>query len=478
MKRGLEKVDSDNFYNTSHSMTVAVGWERSSHPTATAIGRGYRKNPTKKTIIKNVFTNLCELKKTKRNQAMQKNPPTVLMLGCFDTKAEDFTYLYQCLSKTGLQIITLNTGVRGTTEAFPVDLEAAEVASQTDWTIQQLLDKNDRGIVVEKMGAGAAKLITQLVADGKIQGAIGMGGGGGTYIALSAMQGIPIGMPKLCLSTVASKDLSRQVGTKDIVLMPSVVDVAGLNSVSRLLISQAAGAINGMIQNSQIAQADKVGTIAISIFGNTTPCVEKCTEILKEKGYEVLAFHSVGTGGLVMESLIREGFFDGVLDITTTELADDLCEGICSAGPDRLTAASQKGIPQVVVPGCLDMVNYGHLDTVPERFKSRNLYSWAPDVTLMRTNAAENKILGESIANKLNQSTGKVSVLLPLKGISIVSSEGGVFYDPEVDTLLFDTIKKKVQAAIPVTEIAANINDPIFAEKAVKLLLGMIGEEI
>lgn len=400
--------------------------------------------------------------------------PTILMIGCFDTKAADFSYLYQRLTKNGLNIITLNTGVKGTTDNFPIDIEAAAVAAQTDWTIQQLLAKNDRGIVVEKMGEGAAKIIAQLVKEGKIQGAIGMGGGGGTYIALAAMQTIPIGIPKLCLSTVAAKDLSRQVGTKDIVLMPSVVDVAGLNSVSRLLISQAAGAISGMIANSHIPPQDKVGSIAISMFGNTTPCVEKCTELLKAKGYEVLAFHAVGTGGRVMESLIREGFFDGVLDITTTELADDLCEGICSAGPERLTAAAAKGIPQVVVPGCLDMVNYGHLDTVPKKYTARNLYSWAPDVTLMRTDAHENKILGQSIAEKLNQSKGKVAVLLPLKGISIVSSEGGVFHAPEIDQVLFDTIKKQVKDSIPIIELDKNINDQAFAEKAINLLLEMM----
>ena len=406
---------------------------------------------------------------------MQIKQSTVLMIGCFDTKAEDFNYLYHCLSKLGLQILTLNTGVRGSTDAFPVDIDAAEVADQTDWTIEQLLAKNDRGIVVEKMGEGAAKIIAKLVAAGKIQGAIGMGGGGGTYIVLSAMQTIPIGIPKLCLSTVAAKDLSRQVGTKDIVLMPSVVDVAGLNSVSRLLISQAAGAINGMIQTGAIAQTAKVGSIAISMFGNTTPCVEQCTELLKAKGYEVLAFHSVGTGGRMMESLIQEGFFDGVLDITTTELADDLCDGICSAGSERMTAAARKGIPQVVVPGCLDMVNYGHLDTVPERYKDRNLYSWAPDVTLMRTNAAENKILGKAMADKLNLSKGKVALLLPLKGISIVSSEGGVFYEPQTDQVLFDTIKQHINPSIPIIEMEMGINEQIFAKKAVDLLMELMG---
>ncbi len=409
-----------------------------------------------------------------QKQSISANSKTVLMLGCFDTKAEDFGYLYSCLQEMGLNILTLNTGVQLTATDFPIDLDAGRVAAETDMSLEALRETKDRGLVVEKMGEGAARLIAKLIADEKITGAIGMGGGGGTYIALSAMQAIPVGIPKLCLSTVASKDLSRQVGTKDITLMPSIVDVAGLNSISRILISQAAGAISGMMNAKSVASDATKGSIAVSMFGNTTTCVETCTKLLKEAGYEVLAFHAVGVGGKTMEALIREGFFVGVLDITTTELADELCEGICSAGPDRLTAAAQMGIPQVVVPGCLDMVNYGHLDTVPERFQSRQLYSWAPDVTLMRTNEAENRILGTAMADKLNAGSGKAAVLLPLAGISKVSMEGGVFYQPEIDTLLFEAIRKQVDPAIPVIELDAHINEDIFAERAVGLLLDMI----
>ncbi|MCL4148348.1 UNVERIFIED_CONTAM: hypothetical protein GTU68_049053 [Idotea baltica] len=395
------------------------------------------------------------------------------MLGCFDTKAEDFSYLRSCLLDQGVKVISLNTGVLGTGD-FPVDFEAGDVAQETDMNLADLKATKDRSLVVEKMGQGAAKIITKLLAERKIQGAIGMGGGGGTYIALSAMQAIPIGIPKLCLSTVASKDLSRQVGIKDITLMPSVVDVAGLNSISRLLISQAAGAICGMVNASQVIQKDTIGSIAISMFGNTTECVGKCTEMLKERGFEVMAFHAVGTGGKTMESLIRDGFFDAVLDITTTELADELCDGICSAGPNRLTAAAQMGIPQVVVPGCLDMVNYGHMDTVPERFKSRQLFSWSPDVTLMRTHEEENRTLAISMAKKLNTSKGQVAVLLPTKGISKVSSEGGVFHNPAIDKVLFDTLKEQINSSIPITEMDVHINDDAFAKKAVQILLEMI----
>ena len=398
----------------------------------------------------------------------------VLMLGCFDTKAEDFHYLYTRLVENGLEVITLNTGVRGSTKTFPVNIEVDEVAQHTGVDLAVLQATTDRGVVVEKMGLGAAKIITKLVANQQIDGAIGMGGGGGTYIALAAMQAIPLGIPKLCLSTVATKDLSRQVGAKDITLMPSIVDIAGLNSISRLMINQAAAAISGMVNAKRTDQQEKKGSIAISMFGNTTACVNKCTELLKSKGYEVMAFHAVGSGGKTMEALIREGCFDGVLDITITELADNLCDGICTAGPNRLTAATEMGIPQVVAPGCIDMVNFGHLDTVPARFKDRLLYSWAPDVTLMRTNEQENRVLGQEIAQKLNQAKGKVVILLPLKGISIVSSEGGIFHDSTVDQTLFDTIKVNTIESIPVREIKTDINDNVFAETAVNTLLELI----
>ena len=400
----------------------------------------------------------------------------ILMLGCFDTKGEDFSFLRTCLLAQGERVITINTGVMGTTDLFPVDVESDLVALEAGGTLTALRKEGDRGHAVAVMGKGAAKIVAEFVADGGMKAAIGMGGGGGTYIALSAMQAIPLGVPKLCLTTLAAKDLSRQMGSKDITLMPSIVDVAGLNSISKLLIRQAAAAI-GAMANVPVTEEDATaGSIAISMFGNTTACVDQCSELLKKQGYEVLAFHATGVGGRTMESLIREGCFDAVLDITTTELADDLCGGICSAGPDRLHAAAEMGIPQVVVPGCLDMVNFAQLDTVPEHYKSRELYSWAPDVTLMRTDKDENKILGERLAQKVNRSAAAATILLPLKGISQIDAEGGVFYRPETDQVLFETIKKHAKETVVVMEVDAHINDSTFAEMAVRVLLDLLRE--
>ena len=396
------------------------------------------------------------------------------MLGCFDTKGEDFDFLYQSLQQLGLVVITMNIGVRRSTSSFPVDIKAEEIAQSAEASLSDLAHSKDRGLVVEVMGGGAANYLKHLQKSQPIDGFIGMGGGGGTYMVLSALQSVPIGVPKICISTVATKDISRQVGEKDIVLFPSIVDIAGLNSISKMVIQRAAGALHGMIQVSNHQTNKPTKAIAISMFGNTTACVEQCTNLLKAKGYEVMAFHAVGSGGRTMEALIKEGVFAGVLDITTTELADELCDGICSAGPDRLTAASNAGIPQVIVPGCLDMVNYGHLDTVPQRYKDRLLYSWAPDVTLMRTNKQENVALGEIIIRKLHQAKGSVHVLIPEKGISIVSSPGGIFHQPDTDQVLFETLKTGLKDKIPVQLVDLNINDDAFARLAVDTLLAML----
>lgn len=409
---------------------------------------------------------------------MTEQQKSVLVLGCFDTKGEDFSFLRECILALGETVITLNTGVMETTVDFPVDITAEQTVAAAGSTLGAVRADGDRGKAIEIMSAGAARLVADLVAKDTIKAAIGMGGGGGTYIALAAMQSIPFGMAKLCLSTAAAKDLSRQVGSKDITLMPSIVDVAGLNNISRLLIRQAAAAVCAMAGVTKASEKNtSAGTIAISMFGNTSACVDQCSELLRKKGYEVLAFHANGLGGKTMESLIREGVFDAVLDVTTTELADDLCNGICSAGPERLNAAADMGIPQVVVPGCLDMVNFAQPDTVPSHYKARELYSWSPDVTLMRTNKEENEILGKRLADKINRSPAPVTVLIPLKGISQIDAEGGIFYRPEIDRVLFDSIKRHTSPSIPVIEAAAHINDPFFSTQLVEALLKLLKQK-
>ncbi|GGW51337.1 hypothetical protein GCM10007383_38560 [Arenibacter certesii] len=399
---------------------------------------------------------------------------SIVMLGCFDTKGEDFTYLFQCLGNQGQPIITINTGVMETLVDFPIDVDNESVADASGTSLEAIKESGDRGKAVELMGMGASKILADLVSKDRIKGVVGMGGGGGTYIILEAMQAIPLGIPKLCLSTVVAKDLSRQIKVKDITMMSSVVDVAGLNKISRLLIKQAAAAISAMAEVIVDNSIPIKKNIAISMFGNTTKCVDKCTQLLKEKGYEVMAFHATGVGGATMESLVREGVFDAVLDVTTTELADELCGGILSAGPDRLTAASEMGIPQIVVPGCLDMVNFAQTDTLPKKYSSRKLYSWAPDVTLMRTNSKENKTLGKQLVDKLKQAKATVEILIPLKGISQIDNVGEIFYDPEANNALFESIKENAKDHINIIEMDAHINDKVFANMLVERLLNLL----
>ena len=400
---------------------------------------------------------------------------SIVMLGCFDTKGADFAYLLKCLKASDQQVITINTGVMDTSVDFPIDFEQVTVAEASGTPLESIRESNDRGRAVELMGKGAACILADLVSNDQIKGVIGMGGGGGTYIILEAMQSVPLGIPKFCLSTVVAKDLSRQIGVKDITLMSSVVDVAGLNSISRLLIRQAASAITAMAETKVDSSSDIKKNIAISMFGNTTKCVDQCTELLNAAGYEVMAFHATGVGGATMESLIREGVFEAVLDVTTTELADELCGGILSAGPDRLTAATEMGIPQIVVPGCLDMVNFAQMDTLPEKYRSRQLYSWAPDVTLMRTNVAENQILGKQLVDKLKGAKAPVEILIPLKGISQIDHMGNIFYDPTADEALFGAIKENANGQVPAIEVDAHINDEAFAKMLVGRLLKIMG---
>ncbi len=406
---------------------------------------------------------------------MQK---AIVIVGCFDTKGEDFAFLRSCIVGQDERVIAVNTGVYATEPDFPIDFAADQVAAVAGHVLQTLQQTADRGHAVAVMGRGAAQILTQLHQAGRVKAVIGMGGGGGTYMALAAMQAIPLGVPKLCVSTVATKDLSRQVGSKDITLMPSVVDVAGLNSISRPLIRPAAAAIVAMA-NIQDSAADDpavagAGRIAISMFGNTTACVTVCSDLLKGRGYEVFVFHANGAGGQTMESLIHEGCFDGVLDLTTTELADELCGGICSAGPNRLEAAVVCGIPLVVAPGCLDMVNFAHSDTVPERYRQRTLYPWAPDVTLMRTDEAESAELGRLLAGKLNAAKSPTAILLPLHGLSQLDSAGSAFHHAEANRALFDAIRDTAYPGLTVVEVDAHINDRRFAEVAVATLLQLM----
>jgi len=325
------------------------------------------------------------------------------------------------------------------------------------------------------MSDGLSVIVNRLYEQGKLNGILSMGGSGGSALVTAAMRNLPVGVPKIMVSTMAGGDVSSYVGTSDIIMVPSVVDVAGINRISRKIYSNAAKAIAGMVKVESFSPVEEKPLIAASMFGNTTKCIDQASANLNKKGYEMVVFHAVGTGGRTMEKLIGNAYFEGVLDLTTTELADEVCGGVLSAGPDRVKAAPNAAIPVVIAPGCIDMANFFGRDTIPEKYNNRNLYEWNPNITLMRTNIEENIKIGQMIATAANLAKkGKVVVILPLKGVSMLDSKGNPFWDQDADQACYNAIKDNLRSDIPVVEINCNINDKEFSDKATELLEEMI----
>jgi uncharacterized protein (UPF0261 family) len=412
--------------------------------------------------------------------------PTVLMIGAFDTKGAEYDFLRRQVIANGCDVLAVNTGALGTTTLFPVDIEADEVARAGGGDLSRLRERHDRGEAMKVMTAGAAAVVRRLHDQGRFTGVIGMGGTGGSAVVTAAMRALPVGVPKLCVSTAAgTSNAAAYVGLSDLVMMPSIVDVAGVNRVLRLVLTRAAGAICGMVRGvtdlSVEAAAGAAGkpVVAATMFGNTTRCVDACRLALERAGYEVLVFHATGTGGRSMEMLVDQGLVDAVLDVTTTEWADEVCGGVFSAGPDRLSAPGRRGVPHLVAPGCVDMANFGPPDTVPQKYRDagRTFYEWNPSVTLMRTSADENRRMGETFARTLNAATGPVGVLLPLRGVSVLDGDGQPFCDRDADRAMFDALQRGLRPDIPCEEIDANINDPVFSTRAVEMMLTLISEK-
>lgn len=399
----------------------------------------------------------------------------VLLLGALDTKGVEYAFVRDRLISSGVDVLVADTSVLDEPRGLQPNIPAERVAAAGGSNLASLRMGGDRGEAMSAMARGAAALVGELHAQGRIDGILGMGGTGGTSVVSAAMRELPVGFPKVLVSTAASGDTRPFLGTRDIVLIPSVVDVAGLNRISRLVLSEAAAAVAGMVLAEPVEAGANKPVVAVSMFGNTTPCVEACRKSLEAEGYEVLVFHCTGIGGRTMEDLVRDGLVTGVLDITTTEWADELCGGVFSAGSERLDAPGARGIPHVVVPGCLDMVNFGPRETVPDRYADRQLHVWNPSVTLMRTDPAENRRLGDIIGDKLNAARGPVAVLIPLRGVSILDSEGNEFWWPEADRALFDSLKATLRDDIPYKEVDANINDPAFSDAALAAFRTLMG---
>lgn len=388
----------------------------------------------------------------------------VVLLGTLDTKGVEYDYLRARVREAGCEVILIDAGVLGQPLAEP-DITRAEVARAAGADVAELAARGDRGAAIETMAAGATAVVLNLFRQGRLHGILALGGSGGSALATTAMRALPVGVPKLMVSTLASGDTRPYVGASDLAMLYPVVDIAGINRISERILTNAAAAIAGMARAYESFRPSSASKplIGATMFGVTTPCVTEARALLEERGYEVLVFHATGTGGQAMEALVEAGYLAGVLDVTTTELADELVGGVLSAGPQRLEAAGRAGVPQVVSLGALDMVNFGPLDTVPERFRGRNLYKHNPTVTLMRTTPEECAELGRIIARKLNQARGPLAVFIPRRGVSLISKEGGPFYDPEADRALIENLKANLRPEIEVHEWDSDINDPAFA---------------
>lgn len=400
---------------------------------------------------------------------------TVVLLATLDTKAEEALYLKQAIEERGPRVLVVDTGVLGE-PGFNADLSRQAVAQAAGAEVSALAASGDRGQAVAAMLAGAVVVARGLHARGDLDGVIALGGGSGTALGSAVMRALPFGVPKVMVSTKASGDVAPYVGTKDIVMFHSVTDIMGLNPLLRRVLASAAAAIAAMVETDVEVEAPRP-TIGLTAFGVTTTAAGRCRELLAAAGYEAMVFHANGTGGRALEELVAEGAFAAVLDLTTTELADELCGGKQSAGPRRLEAAANRGLPQVVVPGAMDMVNFGPPETVPARYAERLLYRHNPNTTLMRTTAEENAILGRWVGEKLSRAAGPTALLLPLRGFSEYDREGGVFCDPAADHAFVEAALAAAGERVRIHKLDKHINDPAFAEAAVALLLRLAGEE-
>ena len=400
--------------------------------------------------------------------------PTVVLLGTLDTKGKEYDYLRDRLREQGVVVVLVDAGVFDPQATADVTNEEAARAAGAD--VQELAAGGDRGVAVETMARGAAAVVRKLHAEGRLDGILSVGGSGNSSIAGIAMCELPVGVPKLIVSTVASGDTRPYVGASDVTMMYSVVDISGINQISARILTNAAGAIVGMAKATVPPLGATKPLVTASMFGVTTPCVTTARERLEELGYEVLVFHQTGTGGQSMEELMKGGFITASLDVTTTELCDELVGGVLPAHPERLEVAGSLGIPQVVSLGALDMVNFGPMETVPERFKGRNLYVHNPTITLMRTTPEECAELGRRIGRKLSAAKGPTALFLPLKGVSMIAVEGQVFHDPEADAALLEGLRETLSPTVEVHELETDVNDPEFALAMANRLHEMVEE--
>lgn len=413
------------------------------------------------------------------NQAAGRRA-TVALLGAFDTKGVELRHVQELIERRGFEVFVIDTSVVGSGHDAPA-VGPADIARAGGRDLAELVRLHDRGEAMAAMTRGVAVVAREQWQAGRFDAILSLGGGAGTVVGTAAMRALPFGVPKVMVSTLAGGDVAAYVGGSDIVMLPSVVDISGINRITRGVFAGAVGAVCGMVDARRQLLAEEPPVerplIAATMFGNTTRAVDHARQLLEAEGFEVLVFHATGTGGAAMESLIRAGQFEGVLDLTTTELADELCGGVLSAGPERLRAAGLAGIPQVVAPGCLDMVNFWAMETVPEKYRERTLYAWNPNVTLMRTTPEENRRLASTVAARLDAATGPTAVFVPGRGFSELDVAGGEFWSPEADDAFVTELRAALRPDIPITVLDADVNAPGFAEAMARELIAMVRED-
>lgn len=389
---------------------------------------------------------------------------TVVLLGALDTKGEEYAFIRDCVIDAGCDVLLINAGVLGDPE-YSIEFSRQEVALAAGADIEALVTAGDRGTAVTAMAEGAATIIQRLCNEDRIHGILGMGGSGSSSIVSHAMRRLPIGFPKLLVSTMAAGDVSAYVGTSDIAMMYSVVDIAGINAVSSSILGNAAAAVSAMAvaYEVRVPPTNTRPLVGATMYGTTTQCVNTARDTLDQLGYELLVFHATGTGGRSMEALMASGYITASLDVTTTELIDEIAGGTLTAGPDRLEAAGALGLPQVVSVGAADQITFTPPEAVPPEYRDRNCYNHNPSITLVRSNVEECAEFGRVVAEKLNRARGPVSVFVPLGGGSSYAVPGGVFHDPAADAALVESFRTHLDPSVELIEMDTDINDPAFA---------------
>ncbi|MFC2014573.1 Tm-1-like ATP-binding domain-containing protein [Chloroflexota bacterium] len=401
----------------------------------------------------------------------QKN--TIVLMGRFDSKGKEYAYVRDKILQGDFNVITVDTGSRGVPR-FKPDISREEVARAAGLDIQDVVNRSDESKEIEVMMEGGSIIARSLYDSGKLDGIMCLGGSRGTAIGTAAMRALPFGIPKVMVSTIASGDMRPYVGTRDIMILHSVTDIAGLNRMTKKLLAYAAGAIMGAVTANAEPEDSGKSVVAMSAMGGINRAAFKAQEVLEERRFEVVAFHAVGTGGRAMEESIGQGLINGVLDLVTHELTDHIFGGYYDAGQERLETAGINGIPQVVIPGCLDFIAYSPPETIPENMGEREFFLHTPEVAIVRANKDEMASIGRTLAEKLNKATGPAAVVIPMKGFSPGNRQGRALYDPEADTAFLEALKQDLKPDVKIVELDMHINEEAFAEQVVDQLCMMM----